>query len=141
MNLVPFDPFRLRTPFRSRALADLLFDDTCCGETTSWAPAVDIKEEEEAFVLTADVPGVDAENIDVTIDGGVLSIKGERKSEHTEEEKNFRRVERSYGSFERRFSFPDTVDVDSITAKQKDGVLEVRVPKKAASTPKKITVS
>ncbi len=144
MNLVPFDPFAMTCgPRRSKSLQDwLLSDFGLSTETTNrqWAPAVDVQEEEERFVVTADVPGVNPTEIEVTIDGGVLTIKGERLQESTEEKKNFRRVERSQGSFLRRFSFPETVDAEGITAKGKNGVLEIVIPKKDSAVPRKIDV-
>ena len=144
MNLIPFDPFRVTTsPRRAKSLQDwLLSDFGSLLEPTeqSWAPAVDIHEEEHRFIVTADVPGVNPKDIEVTIDNGVLTIKGERSSESTEEKKNLRRVERSHGSFVRRFSFPETVDTESVTAKGKDGVLEIVIPKQESSVARKIDV-
>lgn len=107
---------------------------------TQWAPAVDIKEEPDRFIVTADVPGVQAADIDVTFENGVLSITGERKSEATEEKDGFKRVERAYGRFERRFSLPENIDDERIAAKGKDGVLEITLPKKESVKPKKISV-
>ena len=110
--------------------------------TSGWMPAVDIREEDERFEICADVPGVDPEDIEVTMENGVLTIKGERKLETKEGGDNgYRRVERLHGSFYRRFSLPDTADAENISAKGKNGVLEVVIPKKAAVQPKRITVA
>jgi HSP20 family protein len=109
--------------------------------TSNWAPAVDIKEEDERFVLKADIPGVDPKNIQITMDDGVLTIKGERKHESEEKANGYTRVERSYGTFYRRFSLPDTADAERVTAKGKDGVLEVVIPKHEKVQPRRITVS
>lgn len=109
--------------------------------TAAWAPAVDIKEESDKYVLHADLPGVKPEETDVSMEDGVLTIKGEKKSEEISEDKGCRRVERTYGSFHRRFSLPDTANADAITAKSKDGVLEIVIPKREAVQPKKISVT
>jgi len=109
--------------------------------TAEWAPAVDIKEETDKFVLQADIPGVKPEDIDVSMEDGVLTIKGEKKTESKVEKENYKRVERTYGSFYRRFSLPDTANPDAISAKSKHGVLEITIPKREAVQPKKINVS
>jgi HSP20 family protein len=109
--------------------------------TAEWAPAVDIKEEADKFVLQADIPGVKPEDIDVSMEEGVLTIKGEKKTEAKIEEKNYKRIERTYGSFYRRFSLPDTANPDAISARSKHGVLEITIPKREAVQPKKINVS
>jgi HSP20 family protein len=100
--------------------------------TSDWAPAVDIKEEDKRFLIQADIPGVDPEDIEVEMENGVLSISGQRHAEHEEEKEGYKRIERSYGSFVRRFSLPDTADPDSIKAKCKNGALEVVVTKREA---------
>ncbi|MBM4206746.1 MAG: Hsp20/alpha crystallin family protein [Gammaproteobacteria bacterium] len=108
--------------------------------TAEWAPAVDIKEEDSRFVIHADIPGVNPEDIDVDMENGVLTIKGEKQSEAKTEKDNYKRVERIYGSFYRRFSLPETADNDAISAKAKNGVLEIVIPKREAVKPKKISV-
>ena len=85
--------------------------------TANWAPAVDIKEDDQAFTLLADIPGVDPDDIEVTMDKGVLTVKGERQSEKKTEEENYKRVERQYGVFYRRFTLPDTANAEKISAK------------------------
>ena len=109
--------------------------------TAEWAPAVDIKEEDERFVLHADIPGVKPEEIDISMEDGVLTIQGEKKTEAKTEKEGYKRVERTYGSFYRRFSLPDTADADAISAKSKHGVLEIVIPKREAVLPKKISVA
>ncbi|PPD47269.1 MAG: heat-shock protein Hsp20 [Methylobacter sp.] len=109
--------------------------------TAEWAPAVDIKEETDKFVLHADIPGVKPEEIDISMENGVLTIKGEKKTEATTEQEGYKRVERSYGSFYRRFSLPDSANADAISAKSRHGVLEIVIPKREAVQPKKINVS
>ncbi len=109
--------------------------------TAEWAPAVDIKEEESRFVIHADIPGVNPDDIDVNMEKGVLTIKGEKNTEAKTEKENYKRVERIYGSFYRRFSLPDTADNEAISAKSKNGVLEIVIPKREAVKPKKINVA
>jgi HSP20 family protein len=105
-------------------------------------PAVDIHEEPERYVISADVPGVDPNAIEVSMENGVLTISGARRSERSEERASgARRVERLYGNFYRRFALPDTADADNVEARSVNGVLEVTIPKKAQPQPKKITVS
>lgn len=108
--------------------------------TTDWAPAVDIKEESDKYVIHADIPGVKPEDIEVSMENGVLTIKGERESEKKEEREGYKRVERAYGSFMRRFTLPDSADADKINAKSVDGVLEVTIPKQEKQQPKRIAV-
>ncbi|MGZ8153344.1 MAG: Hsp20/alpha crystallin family protein [Methylococcaceae bacterium] len=108
--------------------------------TAEWTPAVDIKEETDKFVLHADIPGVKPEDIDVSMENGVLTIKGEKKTEATTEQEGYKRVERSYGSFYRRFSLPDTANANAISAKSSNGVLEIIIPKQESVKPKKINV-
>ncbi|MGZ0019789.1 Hsp20/alpha crystallin family protein [Nitrosomonas sp. wSCUT-2] len=109
--------------------------------TAEWAPAVDIKEEANRFVIYADIPGVKPEEIDISMHDGVLTIKGEKSSESKTEKEGYKRVERTYGSFYRRFSLPDTANPDAISASSKNGVLEIVIPKREAVLPKKINVS
>jgi HSP20 family protein len=107
----------------------------------SWTPSVDIKEEESRYIVTADLPGIDPKEVEITMEKGALTLKGERRSEHTEDNAGVHRVERAYGSFIRRFSFPDSVDLDNITANGKNGVVTISIPKKPSEQPKRISVS
>lgn len=113
------------------------------GETglTQWAPAVDIHEDAEGFVIRADIPGVDPDKIELTAANGVLSLRGERREEKDSKEKNVHRVERSYGLFFRQFSLPPYADTEHVGAKCNNGVLEIRVPRKSGDAPKRINVS
>lgn len=108
--------------------------------TEEWAPAVDIKDEKNKFVIHADLPGVKADDIDVSVDNDVLTIKGERESVKEQEKENYKRIERFSGSFMRRFTLPDGADLDKISAKTKDGVLELTVPKTEKSKSKHIDI-
>ncbi|RUL79732.1 Hsp20/alpha crystallin family protein [Dyella choica] len=109
--------------------------------TSQWAPRVDIKEEEQRFVIYADIPGVDPANIEVSMEKGILAIKGERAVEKQDQSGRFTRVERAHGSFHRRFALPDSADADNISATGKHGVLEIVIPKKAEKAPRRITIS
>lgn len=108
--------------------------------TSQWAPRVDIREEAKRFVIEADIPGVDPKDIEVHMDKGILSIRGERKSEQAVEEGNYTRVERSRGVFHRRFALPDSADPEGISATGKHGVLEISIPKRPETTPRKIEI-
>ena len=108
--------------------------------TSRWSPAVDIQEKQDRFVISADLPGIAAEAIDITMDDGVLTIKGERIEDNEENEEGYHRIERVRGSFYRRFSLPDTADASRIEAKGKNGVLEIVIPKQEKAQPKKIEV-
>lgn len=108
--------------------------------TSQWAPKVDIREEPERFVLSADIPGVDPSEIEIHMDKGMLTIKGERRTEKREENERMIRVERSYGAFHRRFALPESADPDRITATGRNGVLEITIPKRPESTPRRIAV-
>lgn len=116
-------------------------DDQSNVVTSQWQPRVDIKEETRRFVIAADIPGVDPKDIEIQMEKGVLSIKGERTIESKTEEANFTRVERTYGSFYRRFALPDTADADKISASGAHGVLEIVIPKKAETTPRRIAIN
>jgi HSP20 family protein len=105
-----------------------------------WTPRVDIHEEEKRFVILADVPGVDPKDIEVNMDGGTLTIKGERKAEAKEGKGAASRIERFRGIFQRQFVLPDSADAEGITASGKHGVLEVSIPKKAVSVSRRIEV-
>jgi len=103
--------------------------------------AVDIREEDDAFFVDAEVPGLAAEDVHIDVEKNVLTIRGERKVEKEEIEDTYRRVERQYGSFTRSFTLPETVDADSISADLNNGVLALRLPKKEAPTPRSISVN
>ncbi|WP_404362728.1 Hsp20/alpha crystallin family protein [Marinobacter sp.] len=109
-------------------------------DLVAWTPAVDIKEEEDSYVITADVPGVDPKEIEVTLDAGMLTIRGSRQEEKKTEEEGYQRLERFSGSFYRRFALPDATDPENVKAKATHGVLEIRVPREPAKAPKRINV-
>ena len=109
--------------------------------TSQWTPRVDIKEEDKRFVILADIPGVDPKEIDISMDKGILTIRGERKSESNEQNGKVTRVERSYGAFYRRFALPDSADAEGIKAVGKNGVLEITIPKRPETAPRRINVN
>ena len=110
------------------------------GKTRPWAPAVDILETENELVLKADVPGVDLKDIDIQLENGTLTVKGERKFEKEATNKGFHRMERSYGSFVRIFTVPETVEAENVKAAYDAGVLTITLPKKEIAKPKAIKV-
>ncbi len=144
MTLVRYEPWNLLSQFR-RDL-DRFYDpanetdETSNIATSDWIPAVDIRETNDAFEIHADIPGVDPKDINVNMEDGVLTIKGERESSSEEEHEGYKRIERSRGSFYRRFSLPDTADADKITAKSNHGVLEITIPKQEKLQARKISV-
>lgn len=142
MAIARYEPWSLLTQLQ-RELERSAADNSGEGSisTAEWAPAVDIKEESDKFVLHADIPGVKPEEIEVNMEAGVLTIKGEKKSEAKTEKEGYKRVERTYGSFYRRFSLPDTANAEAISAKSKNGVLEIIIPKREAVQPKRINVA
>ena len=141
----PYNAMRQLHDEMNRAFGGTLMprnDDASSVVTSGWTPAVDVREESDRFVIAADVPGVSPQDIEITMENGVLTIKGERKSEAASGGDNgYRRIERVYGTFYRRFSLPDTADAENVSATGKDGVLEVVIPKKAAVQPKRIQVA
>lgn len=142
MAITRYEPWGLLTQLQrelERARDDMTAEGTSA--VAEWAPAVDIKEESDKFVLHADLPGVKPEAIDVSTENGVLTIKGEKYTEAKTEKEGYKRIERTHGSFYRRFSLPDTADLSAISAVTKDGVLVVTIPKREALQPKKISVT
>ncbi|WP_159744394.1 Hsp20/alpha crystallin family protein [Luteimonas cellulosilyticus] len=113
--------------------------------TSQWVPRVDIREERARFVILADLPGVDPQDVEIWMDKGILSLKGERRASAGESgddasEVRFSRIERSAGQFHRRFSLPDSADANAVTATGHNGVLEISIPKLPETTPRRIEV-
>jgi HSP20 family protein len=143
MNIRRYEPWsildlmqREMSPFTGRRTTLSDEDNT----VADWVPAVDILEEKDRFVLRADVPGVDPAAIEVSMDGGVLSVSGERHNETSDESEGFKRVERVSGKFYRRFTLPETADAEGIAAKSSNGILEVTIPKQPVVQARRITV-
>jgi HSP20 family protein len=143
MPITKYDPFaEVDFPTGVRLFQDAvnrLFSEPVA--TRPWAPAVDVLETENELVLKADLPDVNLKDIDIQIERGTLSIKGERKFERVEGKgTGYHRIERSYGEFQRVFSLPDTVDPEKVKADYKSGVLTVTLPKKEVAKPKTIKI-
>jgi len=145
MSIVRYDPFRdLRTLQEevNRLFSTNLtrsFGDEGIGRG-AWAPSVDIYENKDQIVLEAELPGMKQEDFDLSIENNVITLRGERKFEAKKTEGGWHRVERSYGTFERVFTLPDTVDAEGVKADYKNGVLTVTLPKKEAAKPKQVKV-
>ena len=107
---------------------------------TEWIPAVDIAEDDKEYTIKVELPGVNKEDVRVSVEGGVLSISGERKTEKEEKNKKYHRIERTYGSFARSFTLPEGTASDRVGAEFKDGVLKVHLPKDEKAKPKSIDV-
>ncbi|MBA3562692.1 MAG: Hsp20/alpha crystallin family protein [Gammaproteobacteria bacterium] len=143
MSLIRYEPWGVMNRLHrdlDRLLESRFGSDETQGAVTDWVPAVDIREEDEHFVLHADVPGVDPKDIEITMQDGVLTLRGTREEVKEEERQGYRRVERLSGQFFRRFNLPDTADAESITARSANGVLEVKIPKHAKVQPRRIAV-
>jgi HSP20 family protein len=145
MAIIRWDPFRDIITLREKM--NRLFEDavTARGEekdmiSSTWTPSVDIFETENALILTAEVPGVDENNIEIKIEDHTLSLKGDRIFEKETSEENYHRIERSYGSFYRSFTLPRNVDQEKIKAEHDNGVLRITMPKKPESKPKTVKV-
>ncbi len=129
------DPGRLLDAFMPRFERE----ETAAGY--DWVPAVDIKAAGNSYIIHADVPGIKPENIDVSLEDGVLTIRGERRFDGEEAKDGYRHVERVRGTFYRRFTIPDMADQERVTARCNDGVLEVVIEKQEKALPRKIAVN
>lgn len=127
-------------PFRDLSELNRLFAPTT-GAARRWMPAMDLTEGTDEFVLTADLPGLSDEDVKLEVADRVLTISGERTSEHTESKAGYRRVERAFGSFRRTLTLPEGVDAEAITASFDRGVLELRIPKPEQRKPRTITIA
>jgi HSP20 family protein len=108
--------------------------------TTAWAPALDISERKDAYLVTVELPGVEADDLQITMEDGLLTIQGERQFAHDSSEQQFHRVERRYGAFRRSITLPAQVQAEQIEATFENGVLQIVVPKMEEATPKRIQV-
>ena len=143
MSLVHYKPASLFGQFDNE-INRLFFNahaTDAANQAHDWTPAVDIREEENRYVLEADIPGISREDLDITLEDSVLTIKGERTVTSEENNEGYRRRERAHGSFVRQFTLPDTVNTEAISAAVVNGVLEIGIPKQAKPEPRKITVT
>lgn len=141
MSLVHYKPVNLFDQINNEMNRYLSMRDAAANQEREWVPAVDILEEDSGYTLTADIPGVSRKDVEISLEDGTLTVKGERKSETEVPEEGYRRRERIYGTFVRQFNLPDTVDTANISAKAEDGVLKIVIPKQEKPEPRKITVS
>jgi HSP20 family protein len=142
--LTRWEPFRELSTLQdriNRAFRESRTGDDESLTTSSFAPAVDVYEDEHQVTLKIEVPGIDEKDIDVQVENHTLTVHGERKIEKEEKEENYRRVERHYGTFTRTFTLPQTVDTESVSATYDKGVLNIALPKKAEAKPKQIKVN
>ncbi len=147
MNIVKWDPFREledvssrlnrifgRFPARAESGQEML-------RVADWSPSADITETDTAYLIKAEIPGVQKEDVKVTVQDGMLTMQGERKMDKEENGKKFHRIERSYGSFVRSFRIPDDADENSVKAAFKDGMLNVTLAKSAKAKPRSVDVT
>jgi HSP20 family protein len=143
--LTRFEPFREFASLQDRI--NRVFRESYSGNqddsltNSSFAPAVDVYEDEHKVSLKIEVPGIEEKDLDIRVENQTLTVHGERKIEKEEKEENYRRVERQYGSFTRTFTLPQTVDTENVSANYDKGVLKITLPKKAEAKPKQIKVS
>lgn len=143
--LTRWDPFHELTTLQREM--NRLFQDYSVGRgeqelaASSFAPPVDIYEDEHNVTLKMEIPGVDQKDLDIRVENNTLTVRGERKFEKDEKEENFHRIERHYGSFMRSFTLPNTVDTDSVSADYDNGVLKIRLAKREEAKPKQIKVN
>jgi HSP20 family protein len=140
MSLIRWDPFSDVDTLFGRLVPSNIANWTRLGvegdgRKLDWAPSADISETDKEYVIRAELPAVKKEDVQVTLDNGMITIKGERKQQKEDKNEKFHRVESFYGTFERRFSLPENVNADSIRCESKEGILTVHIPK-----PKQITV-
>jgi HSP20 family protein len=146
MAIIRWDPFRDVVTLRERM--NRMFEDIFSGRaeegkemtTSTWAPSVDIFETEKELVLTAEIPGIDEKDVEIKIEDNTLSLKGERKFEKETKEENYHRIERSYGSFYRAFTLPNSIDPEKIQATHENGVLKITMPKRDELQPRKVKI-
>lgn len=128
--------------FGLRREIDRLFDDTFTRDGSNWSPAVDVRENDNEISLDLELPGIKPEDVEITAENGILTVRGEKKSEKKEGEENrYHVIERSYGSFLRTFQLPQGIDEDQINAHFENGILAIHIPKAALPQPKKIQIA
>jgi len=145
MAIIRWDPFRDLITLREKM--NRLFEDAVTSRaedkdliSSAWTPAVDIYENENELVLTAEVPGLEEKDVEIRIEDNTLSIKGERKFEKETKEENYHRIERSYGAFFRSFTLPNSIDQDKIQAEHENGILKITMPKRTELKPRKVKI-
>jgi len=143
MSIIRYDPLReAMQQMRHQLFHQHLeqpFEETQ-GAGAGWSPLVDVFEDSEGITLKVELPEVDANDVDIQVEGNALTLRGERKLENADKQEGYHRVERAYGSFARRFTLPTTVETGNVTAQSRDGVLRIFLPKKAETKPRQIKV-
>ena len=143
MSIIRYDPLREAMQQMRHQLFHRHFDqpyEEPQGTASGWSPLVDVFEDSEGIRLKVELPEVDANDVDIQLEGNTLTMRGERKLENADRQEGYHRVERSYGSFSRRFTLPSTVEAANVTAQSRDGVLRIFLPKKAETKPRQIKV-
>ena len=140
MAILRYEPWALVSRLHQQLDKALNQDADSFESNVSWIPQVDVREEAERFVVTADLPGVEGKDIEVTAEKGVLTVRGERRSEKKAENDGYTRIERASGTFLRRFTLPETADAEAIKATHVNGVLELSIPKRPQAQPRRISV-
>ncbi len=145
MAIIRWDPYRDLVTLRDRM--NRLFEDMSGPKSeekdnmpSAWAPSVDIYESENEVVMAAEIPGVDEKDVEIKVEDNNLTLRGERKFEKETKEENYHRIERSYGSFFRSFALPSYIDQDRIEAEHENGVLKIRMPKRAELKPRQVKI-
>jgi HSP20 family protein len=142
VTIVRWEPFRELSSLQTEMnrLFNAAFDSPAGNGGRRWAPAMDLVETDEHFVLRADLPGMTESDVNIELEDNVLTVSGERKSEHEERGEGFYRVERAFGKFSRALTLPRGIDGEAVAASFENGVLEVRIPKPEERKPRKITI-
>lgn len=141
MTIVEYSPWTLLNRVRGELLGNPSSWERIADGSISWSPAVDIREHDDRYVLYVDVPGVDPKELELTVGNGILTIKGSRGQENLEAQPDLRYLERRHGDFCRSFVLPDTADADRVSGSQRNGVVEIVVPKKEEIQSRKIVVN
>jgi HSP20 family protein len=141
MSLIRWDPFREFNMLPARFGGSLGKGWEAAMSTTAWNPSVDVFENENEVIFKAELPGLNAKDIELSLENNILTLKGERRFEKETKEENYHRIERAYGTFCRSFTLPTAVTADKVTAEYKDGVLKIILPKKEETKPKPIKIA
>ncbi|MGH8613094.1 MAG: Hsp20/alpha crystallin family protein [Gammaproteobacteria bacterium] len=141
MILVDYTPWTVMNRVRAELLGSPFSRERVADGSISWSPAVDVREHDDRYVLFVDVPGVDPKELELTVGNGILTIKGSRGQQDLEARQGLRHLERRHGDFRRSFVLPDTADADRVSGSQRNGVVEIVVPKKEEVQPRKIIVN
>lgn len=141
MIMVDYTPWTLMNRVHAELLGNPFSRERKADGSICWSPAVDIREHDDRYVLSVDVPGVDPKELELTVGNGILTIKGSRGQEDFEARQGLRHLERKHGDFCRSFVLPDTADADRVSGSQRNGVMEIVVPKKEEIQPRKIVVN